>query len=108
MHSLMLLTEAICRRLSKCEWHDYTGYLQKYDCTYSEAVEFIENNCVNLSSVKLLQELYDRSMIGCINGTNGYAHFKHRTSKKDAHEYRLDPTGLVIVHSGISINLRNR
>ncbi|HHK7962293.1 TPA: hypothetical protein ACQVG4_003710 [Serratia marcescens] len=80
----------------------------KYDCTYSEAVEFIENNCVNLSPVKLLQELYDRSMIGCINGTKGYAHFKHRTNKKDAHEHRLDPEGLVIVHSGININLRNR
>ncbi|MFJ5477808.1 P-loop ATPase, Sll1717 family [Pectobacterium carotovorum] len=80
----------------------------KYDCTYSEAVEFIEKNCSNLPSEKLLQELYDRSIIGGISGANGYAHFKHRTSKKDAHEYKIDPTAKIIVHSGVNINLRNR
>ena len=80
----------------------------KYGCTYIEASEFIQSNCSNLQSDKLLQELYDRSIIGGTNGTSGYAHFKHRTSKRDAHEYKLDPNGLVIVHSGVSINLRNR
>lgn len=80
----------------------------KYNCTYSEAVEFIESNCSNLPSEKLLQELYDRSIIGGINGANGYAHFKHKTSKKDAHEYKLDLTAIIIVHSGVNISLRNR
>lgn len=81
---------------------------ENFDCSYEQAIKIVNDNCNDITPEHLLQDLYDRSIIGGTSGSNGFAHFKHKTSKKDAHEYRLDKNGMIIVHSGVSISLRNR
>lgn len=80
----------------------------KYNCTYIESIDFIKKYCNEINPEKLLQDLFERSIIGGISRGSNIPHFKHRTTKKDAHEYVLDREGYIIVHSGVSINLRNR
>lgn len=79
-----------------------------YDCSHSRAVSILQKYIKEKNGENILQDLYDRSIIGGRSGGNGFAHFKHKTTKKDAHEYKLDRNGIIIVHSGVGINLKNR
>lgn len=81
---------------------------ESYDCKYSEAIAYLEDNCKDIDADKVLQDLFERSLIGGRSKGSGYAHFKHKTTKKDAHEYKLDDSDVIVVHSGVSINLKKR
>lgn len=80
----------------------------KYDCTYHEAIVIIEKYVSGMSPKVLLQDLCNRSIVGGMTKDSGFVHFKHKTSRKDAHDYKLDQEGLIIVHAGVGINLRSR
>lgn len=80
----------------------------KYNCTYQQATNVIQDNCKNVNPDKLLEDLFARSLLGTIDKSSKFVRFKHKTSKKDAGEYNLDKQGYLIIHSGLNVYLQNR
>ncbi|WNF48119.1 hypothetical protein RHP75_06740 [Pseudomonas sp. SG20056] len=81
-----------------------------YDCTYTEAINIICENCYleKSKASNILDDLFNRSIIGTVNPQNKFVRFKHKISKKDAQEYSIDKDSCIILHSGIKIYLQNR
>lgn len=81
---------------------------KKYNCQYEQAKEIIEDNCNEIDSELLLEDLFNRSLIGTIDRGNNFVKFKHKISKKEVVEYSIDKNAYIIVHSGLKVYLQNR
>lgn len=79
-----------------------------YDCSYTRAKEIILENCKNVDPTVLLNDLFERSIIGNFYSEKGYVKFVYRISKKDTTNYKLDESEYIIVHSGVKIYLDRR
>ncbi|HGO4362787.1 TPA: hypothetical protein MB311_005113, partial [Klebsiella pneumoniae] len=75
---------------------------------YEQAKEIIEDNCNEIDSELLLEDLFNRSLIGTIDRGNNFVKFKHKISKKEVVEYSIDKNAYIIVHSGLKVYLQNR
>lgn len=80
----------------------------KYDCTYNEAIAFLDEYVDRVPSNQILQDLYNRSIIGGVDRVSRHVHFKHKSTRKEAHEYKIDLNDYMIVHAGVAVNLKNR
>lgn len=89
-------------------WDATKEIYRQYDCTYDQALDFVRSYCDSVNPEKILNDLFDRSIIGCISKSNSFVRFKIKASKKDAEDYRLDKDGCILVHSGIKAYLQNR
>jgi len=79
-----------------------------YNCSYIEGKRIVNRNCLGIDADVLLEDLFDRSIIGCINDKNNFVRFKYKVSRKDAHDYVIDKDLCLIVHAGIKIYLATR
>lgn len=89
-------------------WDTAKEISKLYDCTYSQALELVKTYCDTGNPEKILEDLFDRSIIGCISKSNSFVRFKIKASKKDAEDYQLDKEGFLIVHAGIKAYVQNR
>nr|WP_075518917.1 hypothetical protein [Moritella viscosa]SHO12190.1 Putative uncharacterized protein [Moritella viscosa] len=81
---------------------------EQYNCTYEKSKSILMNYCGDIGIERVLKDLFDRSVIGSVNPSNGFVKFKHKLSKKDAQNYSIDKSHYVIIHVGIKVYLRNR
>ena len=79
-----------------------------YDCSYERAKKIILDNCTAVDPVVLLNDLFERSIIGNVHSEKGYVKFVYRVSKKDTNNYRLNECECIIIHSGVKIYLERR
>jgi hypothetical protein len=81
---------------------------RQYNCTYERAIEIVREHCDSVTPEKILDDLFDRSIIGCIEKSTSFVRFKIKISKKDAEDYKIDKEGFIIVQSGVKSYLQNR
>lgn len=72
---------------------------------YSEAIQIIDQNCAGVSASQLLEDMFDRSLLGNM-GDNGYVYFKHREPTTD--NYEFNKSHGVIVHGALRVYCTNK
>lgn len=79
-----------------------------YDCSYEHAKNIFEKYFKNTDVSILLDDLFDRSIIGNVNAITGHIKFVYRISKKEATNYKLNEKECIKVHSGVKVYLERR
>ena len=75
--------------------------------TYVQALSIIESNCRDVDGEKLLDYLFDRSVIGTLDG-NGWYWFKCRQPLGCSNPMRLDRSQQIVLQYGIRTYVRQR
>ena len=79
-----------------------------YDCSYKQAKIIFEKYFKDTDVSTLLNDLFDRSIIGNVNAITGHIKFVYRISKKEATNYQLNEKECIKVHSGVKVYLERR
>lgn len=83
------------------------GELCNGNLTYEQAIKVVDNNCKDVEQKKLLNYLFDRSLIGNVDDQGWYT-FKCRQSISTFSQTTLDPLQKIVVQYGIRAYLRSR
>lgn len=84
------------------------GEISKDNVSYREAVTCVDNNCQGITGEEVLSYLFDRSIIGTVNNTNGWYTFKCRQPISSATSVSLDRNQKIVVQYGIRAYLNSR
>jgi len=74
-------------------------------CSYQKAVQAINENCEDVDPYSILDDLFERSMIGNMSGSK-FAFFKYREPKNSV--YTFNKTLDVILHNSIKVFTTNK
>lgn len=72
---------------------------------YPQAITAITENCNNIDPEKILEDLFNRSIIGNI-GINGHVFFKHREPSSEIYNLKVDHR--IILHNAIKVYCSNK
>lgn len=72
---------------------------------YEDAAKIISETCNNIDSSVLLEDLFERSMIGNM-GANGFVFFKHREPSSDTYVFNVG--NRIVLHNAIKVYSSNR
>lgn len=73
--------------------------------TYDAAISIINENCAGVEANLLLEDMYNRSLIGNM-ANNGYIYFKHREPSTD--KYAFNKEYGVILHRPLKVYCTNK
>lgn len=77
-------------------------------CTYSNAVDIIEQNCNDIDAPGLLNYLFGRSIIGNMNPDNRWVYFKCREPISTSDPYSLNKGYNIVVQNGFKVYFQNK
>lgn len=72
---------------------------------YHDAIKIIDQNCNGVNAANLLEDMFNRSLIGNM-APNGYYYFKHREPTTD--KYDFNKSYSVILHSALKVYCSNK
>lgn len=78
----------------------------EYDCSYKKATKYINTYCTALESSQVLNDLFERSIIGAIE-PNGHTKYCFRQTVNTERPYKLQEEDIITVHNGIRVYLKS-
>lgn len=86
------------------EINNTSKILQENNISYNECLNIIDKNCVGINASDLLEDMFNRGLIGNIN-SNSHFFFKYR--EPSHHTYNFNRENGVILHNSLRIYCEN-
>lgn len=84
------------------------GEMSKFRPNYAEAVDIVKNNCNSQRPEAVLEDLFDRSVIGNYDQNSDWYYFKYREEVGSSVQLTIDIKKQIVIQSGIRQYLANK